>query len=201
MTHIACLIIGIDGWEEYTLPLIKSIQRHEPACDIVLIDNASDMPYPGVGNVASYRTERKCYSAAINRAATYANDPDWYIVLSNDVLCTAPFAHLFDNVAPNKVLGPCIKRNEAGPYLEGWCVAASRQTWDALGGWDANYQGSSWEDVDFSTSAIAHGNLLVRVPLPFVHLDQRQRFGIIPNYWETERANIEYFQKKHGVAW
>lgn len=63
---MAALIIGIDGWEKYTLPLVESLKRHEPDCRIVVVDNASATPYPAMGYV--HRTERLCYSAAINRA-------------------------------------------------------------------------------------------------------------------------------------
>lgn len=202
MSEIACLIIGIDGYETYTLPLIQSIQRHEPECRLIVVDNASEPPYQHLApNVRVERTERLCYSAAINHAARIAEDADWFLVLSNDVLCTAPFAHLLATVNPDVVLGPCLKRNEAATYLEGWCVAASRLVWERLGGWDEGYQGSSWEDVDFSVSAVEQGFLLATAPLPFVHLDQRQRFAVIPDYWSTERANIEYFRRKHGVTW
>lgn len=198
----AALIIGIDGWQTYTLPLIRSIQQHEPECEIVLIDNASEAPYPGFGNVGSYRqTKRKCYAAAINRAASYASSPDWYIVLSNDVLCTGPFIHILEKLNPDVVAGPCLKRNEAATYLEGWCVAASKMVWERLGGWDENFQISSWEDVDFSVSAVKAGFLLGHIAnFPFVHLDQRQRFGLIPNYWDSERHNIQYFAHKHGLV-
>lgn len=205
--NIAALIIGIDGWEQYTLPLVQSIQTHEPDCRIVVIDNASAEPYPTLPYV--HRTERLCYAKAINTAAELARNPewykpffpDWYIVLSNDVLCTGSFGKKLETVHQNVVLGPCLKRNEAATYLEGWCVAASRMVWDRLGGWDENFQVSSWEDVDFSTSAIKAGFMLAHDPtFPFVHLDQKQRFGLIPNYWQSEVHNVGYFARKHGLS-
>jgi len=54
--------------------------------------------------------------------------------------------------------------------------------------------------VDFSTSAIKAGFLLAHVPLPFIHLDQKQRFNVIPNYWDSERHNWQNFAHKHGVV-
>lgn len=199
--NIATLIIGIDGWEQYTLPLVRSIRRHEPDCRMIVIDNASQTPYQHMApNVRLERTERLSYAAAINHAARIAEDADWYIVLSNDVLCTGPFAHQFANINPDVVMGPQLWREHGQTWLVGWCVAASQHVWRALGGWDENYRVSSWEDVDFSASAIKAGFLLAQAPLPFIHLDQKQRFGLIPDYWQSEAHNRAYFMRKHGVT-
>ena len=196
---ISALIIGIDGWEKYTFPLIDSIQQHEPDCQIIVIDNASVEPYPSLPCV--HRTERLCYSKAINMAARLAGDSDWYIVLSNDVLCTGPFSTMLASVPIDMIAGPCLKEVHGFAYLEGWCVCAPSFIWNELGGWDENYQVSSYEDVDFSTSAIKRGHRLAFSPkFPFAHLDQKQRFYLIPDYWQSEEHNIQYFAQKHVVA-
>jgi GT2 family glycosyltransferase len=198
---IAALIIGIDGWDKYTLPLVESIQRHEPTCQIVVIDNASATPYPQADYI--HRTERLCYAKAINTAARIAGDSDWYVVLSNDVLCTGAFAHMLASVPNDMIAGPCLKNVQGFSYLEGWCVAAPSRVWNSLGGWDENFQVSSWEDVDFSTSAIEEGyRIAFSEKFPFIHLDQKQRFYLIPDYWQSENNNIQYFARKHvkGIA-
>lgn len=195
--RIAALIIGIDGWEKYTKPLIESIRKYEPECTIVTIDNASEQPYPAWPGV--YHTGRLCYSAAINKAKRLAGEADWYIVLSNDVLCTGPFANVLSAMQDNWVAGPHLMENQGWKYLEGWCVCIPASVWDTVGGWDENFQISSWEDVDFSTTALEKGLVLAHCQdLPFKHLDQRQRFGLVSNYWESERHNIRYFHQKHG---
>lgn len=196
---VAAIIIGIDGWETYTLPLIKSIQKHEPACTITVIDNESRQPYSEMAGALTVRTERLCYSAAINRGKRFAGKADWYIVLSNDVLCTGPFMRTLAEMPECWVAGPCLMKNQGWTYLEGWCVCIPKAVWDDLGGWDENFQISSWEDVDFSTTALEKGYNLAHCPdLPFKHLDQKQRFTIVPNYWESESHNVRYFHKKHG---
>lgn len=199
MLKVAALIIGIDGWEQYTLPLISSIRLYEPACEIVVIDNASVKPYPALPCV--HRTERLSYAQAINTAARIAGDCDWYLVLSNDVLCTGLFTEILAHVPSNNLVGPCLKHiQDRIPYLEGWCVAAPGLIWRTLGGWDENYQVSSWEDVDFSLTALECGfNITHAEFFPFKHLDQRQRFTLIPNYWDSEAHNIDYFARKHRV--
>jgi len=196
---ISALIIGIDGWQKYTFPLIDSIQQYEPDCQIVVIDNASIEPYPSLPYV--HRTERLCYSKAINTAARLAGDSDWYVVLSNDVLCTGPFAAMLASVPANMIAGPCLKEVQSFAYLEGWCVCIPTEIWNELGGWDENFQVSSYEDVDFTTRAIKAGyKVAVGAQFPFIHLDQKQRFYLIPDYWQSEEHNIRYFAQKHVEA-
>jgi len=192
---VAALIIGIDGWERYTLPLVESLKLHEPDCRIVVIDNASQTPYPAMGYV--HRTERLCYSAAINRAAEIAGAADWYMILSNDVICEGSFVRYLAASGGDGIIGPCLKKVHGFPYLEGWCVCAPSVAWQALGGWDENFRVSSWEDVDFSTRALETGFNLSYGDIPFRHLDQRQRFGLVADYWDSEKHNIEYFMQRH----
>lgn len=215
MTSIACIIVGIDNWQKYTLPLIESIREHEPSCSIVVVDNASSEPYPRIDlplrNLNIHRTERLCYSAAINygkscfwmysigSTGVHETTYDWYIVLSNDVICTGPFAHMLVEYGDGDIIGPLLKEVYGYPYLEGWAVFIPRRAWDAIGGWDENFKVSSWEDVDFSTSALEKGfGLTEDRRLPFTHLDQKQRFNLIANYWESEAHNQAYFMQKHG---
>lgn len=196
---VAALIIGIDGWDQYTRPLVESIKQHEPTCRRVVIDNASRNMYPALPYV--HRTERLCYSKAINTAATIAGQVDWYLVLSNDVLCTGPFIERLERAGNASVVGPCLKETHGFQYLEGWCVATRAAAWETLGGWDENYQVSSWEDVDLTQTAMEQGfDILHDADFPFVHLDQRQRFTLVDNYWQSEDHNVRYFAEKRRRA-
>lgn len=207
--RIAAIIIGIDGWEQYTLPLIESIRHNEPLCEMVIVDNASKEPYPqyieagpplNVGFCYTARTQRLCYSAAINFGKNQLIDADWYIVLSNDVICTGPFAHMLEQYNDgNYVVGPLLKEVFGFSYLEGWCVCVPARAWDAVGGWDERFLGSDWEDVDFSTSAREKGfGLIEDTNLPFKHLDQRQRYYIVENFAGKNAHNQNYFLRKHA---
>lgn len=202
---IAAIVIGIDGWQEYTLPLIQSIEEHEPWCEIMVIDNCSREPYIPTHNddFMIHRTDRLCYSAAINTAKGLLDwgdrSFDWYIVLSNDVLCTGPFADLLADLDDNSLVGPCLKETHGFQYLEGWCVAVPRRIWDALGGWDERFLGSDWEDVAFSTKARQQGFWLLE-DLPFVHLDQRQRYHIVEDFWGKDNHNRELFLREYAAV-
>lgn len=211
--NVAAIIIGIDGWEKYTLPLIESLQKHEPSCDIIAVDNLSESHYPPsrAGVIMIRPTHRLCYSAAINRAhdvlcEDYGGDTlivtrpyDWYIVLSNDVLCEGPFMHILEKQDGEAVIGPLMKQVHGFDYIEGWAVFIPRKIWDAVGGWDEEYQGSDYEDVDLSTTAREKGFWLEEVKgLPFKHLDQRQRYHIIPDFAGKNAHNQALFLRKHA---
>lgn len=202
---IAAIIVGIDGWERYTLPLLNSLRQHEPSCEVVVIDNASAEPYPR--DVARWarieRTPRLCYSAAINTGKSWLGsenvNADWYIVLSNDVLCTGPFGLSLAEYDGNDLVGPLLKQAHGFDYLEGWCVCVPDAVWESVGGWDNNFEGSDYEDVDYSTMARVHGFGLVEdTRLPFTHLDQRQRFHVVEDFWGKNSHNREYFLRKHA---
>jgi hypothetical protein len=213
---IAAIIIGIDGWEQYTKPLVQSIWEHEPGCRVVVIDNASNEPYPitptpdGRGVIEprvaglrrafmGIRTERLCYSAAINVGkANLSKAYDWYIVLSNDVLCTGPFAHLLAEYGDGDVLGPLMKEELGFAYLEGWCVCVPARAWEA---WDERFLGSDYEDVAFSTRARQRCFGLIEEPdLPFTHLDQRQRYSIVEDFAGKNAHNRELFLREYAAV-
>lgn len=201
---IAAIIVGIDGWHEYTGPLYRSIEEHEPDCKIVIVDNASETPYPS-WVYPTNRTPRLCYSAAINYGKQVAGAADWYIVLSNDVLVTGPFADILAGYDDANLVGPLLKQIDIFPvgqvhYLEGWCVCIPRRIWDTIGGWDEGMQVSSYEDVEYSHRARTQGfGLIEDTDLPFTHLDQKQRFYLVPNYWSSEAHNRQRFIDKYMV--
>ncbi len=217
---VACLIVGIDGWEEYTLPLIEQIRANEPECAIVVVDNASETPYHyhTTDMVKVVRTPRLCYAAAINRAKREADKPvwgvncnvdgdkpDWYVILSNDVSNEFHFVDRLARISKNCVAGPEVRagftHTQCRPlwHIQGWCVCISRESWDILGDWDENFQMSSWEDVDYSLRAFNAGlTLLGTRQFPFQHLNAGQRYEL-PNFKATDHHNIIYLEHKHGL--
>jgi hypothetical protein len=201
---VAAIIVGIDGWEQYTLPLVQSIEKHEPNCAKIIIDNESKEPYPLASRYPIARVDRACYAAAINYGKAIivesVGEFDWYIVLSNDVLCTGPFADLLEyGYDASSLVGPCLKQTHGFPYLEGWCVAIPRVIWDACGGWDERFLGSDWEDVAFSTKARQKGYYLTE-DLPFKHLDQRQRYEIVDDFWGKDAHNRDLFLREYAAV-
>lgn len=199
---ILAIIIGIDNYEKYTKPLVDSLVEHEPDCQYVVVDNASSPPYPRAPGLLRSDT-RLCYSAAINAAAHVKQDADWYLVLSNDVLCKGPFANRIFSWGHETISGPMLKSIVIPPvgvvqYIEGWCVAVPGHIWRKIGGWDDGMLVSSYEDVEYSHRARTMGFSLVEdTDLPFVHLDQKQRFYLVPDYWSSEAHNRARFIERY----
>lgn len=193
---IAAIIVGINGWEEYTKPLMDSLFTHEPTVRQVVVDNASATPYPLLPEV--WRTERLCYSAAINYGKSIVGDADWYIVLSNDVLCTAPFADILASYDGGDLVGPLMKDELGFAYLEGWCVCVPAAAWQP---WDERFLGSDYEDVAYSTAARQRGVGLVEDrSLPFVHLDQRQRYIVVDDFAGKNAHNRALFLREYAAV-
>lgn len=107
------------------------------------------------------------FAAANNRGLAFA-DGEVVVFLNNDVEGTGEWLErVRAEVEPGALYGPSDGLREVAgvrvPYLEGWCIAATSETWGALGGWDAEaYPGMYWEDVDLSFRAMVAGVRLVR---------------------------------------
>jgi hypothetical protein len=92
------------------------------------------------------------------------------------------------------------------PYLEGWCVAATRATWNNLlvdrgsglkdGPWDAAaYPGPYWEDNDLCLRALEAGVGLVQTAWPIQHKGGRTA-GSLARWAESFAANERTFTER-----
>ena len=149
--------------------------------ELILIDNGSDQetadalrelpPDRGV----LIRNERNLGFAAANNQGYAAATGDIIIFLNSDIAGDPAWLGLVaDDVQDGALYGPSVARQLVYgmwlPYVEGWCVAATRKTWERLfkddlslgidyvvecGPWDAlAYPGPYWEDNDLSLRAI-----------------------------------------------
>ena len=200
--NVACVIVGINQWEEYTLPLIESIQKHEPDVRIIVIDNASEEPYP-------FRTsefpvdvlrmpERVCYSAAINYGMR-VSEADWTIVLNNDVLCTASFTELLEWMHPEAVYGNQLIVFKGLRWLGLWLFVISREVWENVGEFDEQFEVCGFEDADYCFRAHADGFEINRCALPFHHYWGKTRWDV-PGYEQIREENKRRLEEKHGVS-
>jgi glycosyltransferase involved in cell wall biosynthesis len=151
------------------------------------VDNVV-IAYDGDGDVNTFHLLRDFYSfevldateafgfAGLSNAGLAASDGDIVVMLNNDVEGPPGWVDAVRRqVVDGALYGPSIgTQTLAGipvPYVEGWCVAATRATWDMLGGWDAEaFPKPYWEDVDLSVRAIRAGLKLKHLPLPLRHL-------------------------------
>lgn len=150
------------------------------------------------------------FAASNNRGASFVTG-DILVYLNNDV--TGGFIDAVRrDVEDGALYGPSIvdatrvirpDGSYAGlnfggqpvPYVEGWCVAATRETWGEVGPWDAEaFPRPYWEDVDLSLRAIRAGIAIKRAPWPVQHLGGTTTQDPALNAWEgfwDQRAVVQ----------
>lgn len=129
------------------------------------------------------------------------------IFLSNDVAALGDYlTSLLEIVADGALYGAELLKHDTGwnkfdgqtiPYLAGWCIAATRPTWDKLGGWDERYVPCDYEDLDLSYAAMKKGMKLVNLELPLRHAFGQSARNL-DRLTITER-NREKFMDKWGL--
>jgi GT2 family glycosyltransferase len=188
--NTAVVIVGIDQWEEFTKPLIESIQKYEDV-PIVVIDNASGSGYKLI------RTERIPYAAAINVGMETAN-ADWTIVLNNDVLCQGPFSESLEWMNSGALYGNQLITYKGFRWLGLWLFAISRHVWEMVGRFDEQFEVCGFDDADFCIRAQRIGISIEKCNLPFWHAWGKTRWGI-PGYPEIRAENKKRLEEKHKI--
>ncbi len=201
-SNLAIIIVGIDGWETYTKPAIESILKYEPQAHITVIDAGSKTPYPvdrenGLPIAIERMEYSGSYAEAINLGIMLNWQADGYLILNNDVLCTAPFLHLVDNLSDKAIYGRQIITEHDLTWLGLWlCLLPTRVSF-LVGKWDENFKLCGFEDADYCLRAKEHGFETRFVDLPFIHLWGKTRWGLT-GYENVREQNRQYFQQKHG---
>lgn len=195
---IGVVIVGIDQFEKYTLPLVKDIRAFEPDIHISIIDNASKEPYP----IAGIRLEKRVsYAEAINISAnTFFNDMkyDWILSMNNDVACKGKFSHMVENLSHDKIYARQIIEEKGFVWFGNWIVLIPKEVWSKVGEFDKNFEMCGFEDADYSIRAMKLGIPTVPIDLPFFHYWGKTRWDL-PKYPEVRIKNQEYLALKHGV--
>jgi O-antigen biosynthesis protein len=121
------------------------------------------------------------FSVANNQGLANAGG-DIVLFLNNDIVAEPGFLDAVrrDVSRDDALVGPALRYQNIFTmplaYLEGWCIAARRQVWDRLGGWDAAaYPGPYWEDSDLCFRASVAGMALVPATWPIQHKGDQAR--------------------------
>jgi len=209
---LAIVVVGVDGWKEYTKPAIDSILQHEPEVHIVAVDAGSKRAYssesdsgafvaPELGSQADVDYIRIdpsfSYAGAINAGMKLA-DADWTLILNNDTLCDGPFAKLFP-IDPRLLCGMQLIEFGDLRWLGGWIYAISRECWELVGPFDEQFELCGFEDLDYCIRARAAGFSVVLRKMPFRHLWGKTRWGL-PSYPEVREQNRKRVEAKHGIS-
>lgn len=203
---IAAIIVGLDKWNLYTLPCIKSIQATNPEIKIVCVDNGSEPPYPLMKGVTNIRLERagSSYAGGIN-AGMKAVEADWYIVINNDVVFKEPITKKIEKLNPDTLYGGVMftpsKVFPKGDWINGWFMVISSKLKDAVGYFDEHFKPLWFEDVDYSWRASDAGFGMKQLDyMGVVHLDRdADRKLQRHNAKKVREITYTYLLEKHGL--
>lgn len=185
----------VTPWLEHPELLEAYARVVEGADQVVVVLNGGDgAQLRAAGFTVLEQPDPLGFAASNNLGCDHATG-DVVLFLNNDVVPTSVVPGAFiDQVRADTAAGGLIgaqigdaTRVQMGgnlvgldvacavPYVDGWCVAATRETWAVLDGpWDAeSFPWPYWEDVDLSLRAIGRGLALRRAPWPVRHLGGR----------------------------
>jgi len=208
-------------WYGETADLVGDYLRAVGGADqIVTVDNAT--PYATMIALRSWHEGKSPHRyvrnadnvgfAAGNNQGYGLADRDVIVFLNSDIAGAPDLPAIIANdVRDGYLYGPSLGQHLVYgrwiPYLEGWCVAATRATWDRLilpgerGPWAATAMpGLYWEDNDICLRALQAGIGLVQTVWPIEHKGGMSA-GPLPHHAETYEANRAVFVARCRAIW
>lgn len=205
----------VTPWHGPTHDLLPDYAAAVNGAEVVIVDNATPEPTAQALRAASeangwtlVRNESNAGFAAGNNQGFARATGDVIVFLNSDVSAPPEFLRaIVNDVQDGALYGPSLGQQlVAGswlPYLEGWCIAATRATWDAFtplvdrhggaGPWDAAaFPGPYWEDNDLCLRALQAGVRLVAAPWPIHHKGGRSA-GPLTRHAHTFERNRATF--------
>lgn len=217
---VSIVLLTYNGWS-LTHQLLMDIKRHcYGVREVVVVDNGSDdvdvedgLKFWMKTKVLPIRVETLAINKGFIGGANHGLQKALGKVaclLSNDVRIYS--RRFMDNLVQtfredeHTLTGGIVYRGNTGwnqfggvvyPYVEGWCVATTRDNWKALEYFDTRFAPSDYEDVDLSTKALRLGMSLEQAPDgSIVHLG-----GKTYGYTDERRARTERNRKIFEEKW
>jgi GT2 family glycosyltransferase len=150
------------------------------------------------------------FGVAANRGLALA-EGDVLICLNNDVVGRSEewLPQVEKEVKPSGIYGPSagmhyvpgsttdVSLTGIGVwYVEGWCMAAYREVWQALAGFDTErYRFAYYEDADFCFRAQAAGFTLYLTDWPIQHLSNVTSKTVKGAYQYSEQNREAFFER------
>jgi GT2 family glycosyltransferase len=169
--------------------LIPMFAHSTTGAQVIIVDNGSEPEHAEklqafcklAGERAIYiRNEtNRGFSAANNQGLAVATG-EIVVFMNNDVECRPGWLdQVARDVQPGILCGPSLLIKHGWRYLEGYCIAAHRGVWGALGGWEEHYYtGLYWEDNDLCARAVHAGFELVKTTWPVWHFNNYTSRGM-----------------------
>ncbi len=195
MPELAVVMVGMDGWQEWTKPALDSVLQYLPDANVVVVDHGRDA-YPVYKNVKFLRFDQPVsYSHAINAGVAFAGQANWYLIINNDVLVYEPLYTA--RLDPDFLYAKRILHEQGITWIDSWLVLVSSKVWDLVGGWDEKFLMCGFEDADYCIRAANLGIAIQPLEWEIQHFWGKTRWKL-PGYKEQRLKNIDYLERKHG---
>ena len=186
--------------------LIDLYERSHGRAEIISVDNAS-LPAHAIkiqqmtqrmgGKYLRNRTNNK-FSKANNQGYKLASH-NIVVFLNNDTMANSGWVfQVEDDVKDGALYGVSMGvRMAAGktlPYIEGWCIAATKATWERVGLWYESLSGMYWEDNILSLQAMKAGVRLQATNWQVQHINNYTT-NRTPNVLDSVAENQAIFEK------
>jgi GT2 family glycosyltransferase len=197
----------VTPWHNHS-ELIYAYVESVQGAQVVIVDNGSDTGTRSAlvelatlaGMFLIRNQENKWFAAACNQGLAHATG-DIIVMLNNDIIAEPGWlAAVERDVKGDGLYGPetHVKIIHGRPllYVDGWCVAARREVWQRLGGFDAvTFAKPYWEDVDLSWRAVQKGYTLHQRRWKVRHLGNTTSRTVAGAY-DASDANRAAFEAK-----
>jgi tetratricopeptide (TPR) repeat protein len=177
--------------------------------DLIIVDNGSTDTNARLLREMALRVGGRCLRNAENRWFAAANNQGMAVAtgqiilfLNNDIAARPGWLdQVRRDVQPGMLVGPTLAdvtvQGRTVACIEGWCIAAQREVWRTLGGWDAQaYSMPYWEDNDLCFRAASNGFALRKSDWPVTH-KKNGTSGTMPSVqsgydrnWQTFSARV-----------
>lgn len=206
---VSLIVVGVNEWEKHTEPFLDSLREHESDVECVVVDNGSHPVYEleKYDVIHARLGTTVCYAAALNYGALMAGESDWYMFLNNDVLIHQPFVHQFARLDKGIYYGFAEHLfNRSIPYLSGWNMVVSGDTWKKIGKFDEALKPMYFEDADYSIRCRNNGvktKVEDRKEWGISHREserKQERVSYMTKYAVARQKNRTYVMRKHGLT-
>ena len=182
---IRAVIASVSHLEELAKPFAESLQRHNPALPVLIVDNS---------------VKRTGYGSALNAGAEGAWD--WLLCANNDCICNGNITEAISYLNTDTVYGNAWKFDyewmaqlELPAVVDSAYLLISRKVWDRVGCFDEKMD-AAFEEIDYGLRVIDAGFRLDVIDLPIVHLNLHTR-NELEGYTKRWEATSKYFKTKY----